>query len=182
VNSASIPDAISVRPRDLSGADIERVRQRFDSRVRKDPGPCWIWTGWTHAGYGRLDVWFPRRPPATRGRRLTLKAHHLAWFFEYGEWPTIHVLHSCDNPSCVRPDHLRQGTPADNARDKAERGRARTGNRKGEFNPAAKLTSGQVDEIRSRLGPGVVQRRIAEEFGVSYMTISRIATGRAWRQ
>jgi hypothetical protein len=74
---------------------------------------CWPWLGSrTVNGYGRL------------GNRY---AHRLVYEQEVGPIPDgLNVLHSCDNPPCVNPRHLRVGTQADNARDALERGRLNT--------------------------------------------------------
>lgn len=87
--------------------------ERFWSKVNKTDG-CWIWTAYRDdKGYGcfgfRGKVW---------------KAHRVAYELATGPIPTgAHILHSCDNPSCVNPEHLRAGTHADNMRDKVARGR-----------------------------------------------------------
>jgi hypothetical protein len=90
----------------------------FWNRVDETP-ECWIWAGdFTHAGYGHVNH---------KGK--TRMAHRMAYELEYGmpipkdKW----VLHKCDNPACVRPDHLYLGTPKDNARDAVERGRLHGG-------------------------------------------------------
>lgn len=88
--------------------------ERFWSRVDKS-GECWEWQGAKdRKGYGRL-----RR---AKIRNSPLHAHRYAWFLTNGEWPEC-ALHRCDNPSCVRPEHLFAGSVADNNRDMKEKRR-----------------------------------------------------------
>lgn len=96
-------------------AVIERIIKRSDM----GPG-CWVWTGSRSSwGYGRISV-----------DRRTEFVHRIAYRILVRDISTSRlVLHKCDNPPCWRPSHLYDGTNADNARDKIERGRAvyRTG-------------------------------------------------------
>ena len=89
--------------------------QKFWRRVAKGDG-CWLWTGGkNNLGYGRFYV-----------RQVLWRAHRVAWILERGEIPVgLWVLHHCDNPSCVRPDHLFLGTPKDNTADMYAKGRAK---------------------------------------------------------
>ena len=92
--------------------------KRFWDRVDKTDG-CWNWMGVKNKkGYGSFGC--------IKGINL---AHRASWFIHNGEIPkdkdnnycgTKLVLHECDNPSCVNPDHLFLGTDVDNGRDKAE--------------------------------------------------------------
>jgi hypothetical protein len=87
------------------------------------------------------------------------------------------VLHKCDVPSCVNPDHLFLGTQADNMRDRDAKGRTAMGERGG----GSKLTVSGVLEIRREIASGADQRGLARRHGIHYTTIRRIATGRTWR-
>lgn len=83
-----------------------------------DLGPCWTWTGATrNGGYGSIKI---------RGRRHC--THRVAWTMERGAIPgDMNVLHKCDNPPCVNPEHLFLGTDADNVHDMVAKGRQARG-------------------------------------------------------
>lgn len=87
--------------------------ERFWSKVTKSDG-CWEWTAHRDKkGYGSFGF---------SGK--VQKAHRVAYILTFGELPDgAHILHSCDNPSCVNPGHLRTGTHTDNMQDKVMRGR-----------------------------------------------------------
>lgn len=85
-------------------------------------------------------------------------------------------MHTCDNPPCVHPAHLRLGTHADNVADKVAKCRQARGERIG----AARLTEADVFVIRARLGSGETQVSIAEDYDVSRSTIAAIKTRRNW--
>ncbi len=102
----------------------------------------------------------------------------------------IDVLHSCDNPPCVRPDHLFAGTQQDNALDASRKGRLATGAAngavlhperlpRGEHHGGAKLDTATVMEIRCRW-PGDRQVDLAAEFGIAQTTVSKIVRGEKW--
>lgn len=133
---------------------------------------CIEWTRCKNAnGYGVLR----------RGGRNHL-VHRVALFDFMGiKASNLHVLHKCDNPGCVNPEHLYLGTHARNMADMKTRRRAKAGpgQGSGESNPASKLTAEQVLEIRRRTGEP--QRRLAREFGVIQQTISDIQRRRLWR-
>jgi hypothetical protein len=98
------------------------------------------------------------------------------------------VLHKCDTPSCINPEHLFLGTIADNHKDMDRKGR-RVNHRggpnnppRGEAHPMAILSSRQVDEIRGLIKAGMMQKKIAHQFGISKSMVSRIKLGRSWVQ
>jgi len=114
-----------------------QVAERLWQKVTKGEG-CWIFHGNRNAGgHGRLMD--------AEGR--IGYAHRISWELTNGR-PVpegLHVRHTCDNPPCVRPDHLVVGTHADNMNDMAERGRSVKGRA-----PWQKLSDDDVRDIRSR--------------------------------
>jgi len=156
---------------------LEQSIAAFWAKVKNGPvlrpelGPCWIWTGAkTRGGYGTLR----RRP------RGSIRAHRFAWEITYGELPRdVEACHLCDNPPCVRPDHLFRGTKLENMQDCSAKGRAFAHGP--ELRPGAKLTPDQVAEIRQKyLAGGVLQRELAAQFGVNQQSVSNIVRGETW--
>ena len=96
------------------------TRCRFWSKVRKGDG-CWEWAGCRSKGYGKIALGLESGLP--KGKRV-VKAHRVSWLIHFGPIPDgLFVCHRCDNPPCVRPDHLYLGTCADNSRDMIRKGR-----------------------------------------------------------
>ena len=96
----------------------------------------------------------------------TVGAHRVAYLLTHGVLPEV-ARHTCDNPPCVRPNHLIDGTHADNMRDRKERGRYGYRDQRGGKNPATTLTDADVLEMRRLARSGATHREIADLFGVS---------------
>ncbi|MFH0980288.1 MAG: HNH endonuclease [Planctomycetota bacterium] len=144
------------------------IEERFWSKVEKGPG-CWEWMS-TLNGSGYGTIW-------DNSRHLQKMAHRLSWEIHYGPvLASLGVLHRCDNPPCVRPDHLFLGTCQDNMQDASSKGRTA----RGERHPKHRLTVDQVREIRRRLARGEVQERLAAEFGITQGAVGHINNGRSW--
>lgn len=161
------------------------LAERFWAKVHKTDG-CWLWLGSLNGfGYGQIRGEWP-------GPRA-LRSHRASWILHCGPIPAgLSVLHRCDNPPCVRPDHLFLGTQSDNQRDMTTKGRHFRGERasalrlaiginRGERNVFAKLTEEQVKEIRAMHAAGVEQATIAAEFNVHAKTIGSVVTRATWR-
>lgn len=160
------------------------LAERFWAKVQKTDG-CWIWTAYLNEhGYGQIG---------TGGHRGTALAHRVSWVLAHGAIPEGHgVLHKCDTPACVRPDHLFTGTQDDNIADMVRKGRSArgdaTGPRKhpeamprGEGHVCAKLTDADVRAIRLRLAEGARPSDVGRTFGVARRTIADIRNGKTWR-
>ncbi len=159
---------------------------------------CSLWWGYlSKRGYGLFSI---------DGRRIG--AHRASWEIHNGPIPAgLDVCHKCDNPSCVRPDHLFLGTEQENLDDMKRKGRAATGDRngvrkhpervargdrsgpklypekhQGAFNGATKLTDHQVVEIRQLSATGTSQAELGRRFKVSAGAVGHIVRGETWKQ
>jgi len=135
------------------------LEQRFWEKVEKGDG-CWIWTGSrSPKGYGQL--W---------SEGTFLRSHRVSWLVHFGPIPEgMWVLHHCDNPPCVRPDHLYLGTAQQNSADRERRKRHA-------HKVHRSLTWQQAEEIRDARRRGVRLKPLAAKYGVSEVTIHNIAT------
>lgn len=143
-------------------------REEFDARYIPEPNSgCWLWLGMYQTGkeYGLFCF-----------RRETRKAHRASWEINHGKIPhEMHVLHHCDTPACVNPNHLFIGSHADNMADRGKKNRSR--GPLGEAAPAAKLTEDDVKQIRSSLKS---TKTLALIYGVNKSTIERILNRTTW--
>lgn len=112
------------------------------------------------------------------GKSVTVYASRVALRSKLGRpiTPGMQALHTCDNPPCVNPEHLYEGTPKQNTHDMISRGRRSDSHIKGGL-ATRKLTLEQVLEIRTRVSEGAIQASLAKEYGVSKQTISNVVNG-----
>ena len=148
----------------------DNTAERFWSKVAivDDDTSCWEWqAARLPSGYGRFGK--------------NDYAHRVAYEDIYGPIPAgMYVCHECDNPSCVRPDHLFAGTAADNNQDASRKGRSRGGVRRGEQNNKTRLTEQDVRAIRAEYASGVSQTALAQRYPVGQQAISRIVARHTW--
>ncbi len=149
----------------------EVLLAKFSARIDAgdwSTGPCWNWTGYcTPKGYG---VFGPRKKVQYRAHRFALQAY-------LGRQPAEMVLHKCDNPSCVNPHHLMEGSHGENMRQMAERRRAA----REERHHNAKLIAWEVVSIvLLNKGGDYTCEDLAGMFGVSKPTIIGVCSGRLW--
>lgn len=188
------------------------MADRFWSKVNKDGpvpshckqiGQCWVWTA---SASKRRNGSGPYGSFAVAKHKIR-RAHRVSWEMANGAIPTgLDVLHSCDNPLCVRPDHLFLGTDADNANDRETKGRGvylygnmngsrlhpetrargdRNGRRRhperfpvGEDSPGAKFSDETVREVRSLRAEGAGFTDIGRRFGMHRETARRMCAGK----
>lgn len=149
---------------------VPKVRvphETFWSCVEKGllPDDCWKWCGTTADGYGVFS-----------DHCRCFRAHRYSFWLHNGYWPMPQCRHTCDNPPCTNPAHLKAGTIQDNMRDKVERGRQARGERQGH----ARLTRSDVERIRQYLAESYSMREIARRFAVSPTAIGKIKAGETW--
>ncbi len=134
---------------------------------RPELGACHVWTGALHSsGYGSFRM------------KKTERAHRVAFFLSHGKWPDPCCLHKCDNPKCVRPDHLFEGTLVVNNADRDAKGRFVFS--RGESHGSAKLSESEVLAIIAIAASGKSQRVIAKRFGCSQQNINKIIRRKTW--
>jgi hypothetical protein len=146
------------------------IIDRFWEKVEKlETGlKCWEWKGYLNKGYGR---------PIINGK--SIYAHRFSFQLKHNRLinEDMSILHSCDNPKCVNPDHLSEGTHADNMADMKNKGRQH----RGEASPMSMLTNDIVLEIRAKYAKGdTTHRKLAEEYGISHTTVGYIINRIMW--
>lgn len=141
---------------------------RFWAKVdRREPDECWPWLGAAFNGYGRFWV-----------DGHIEQAHRYALALNLGRSVDAdkYVCHRCDNPPCVNPAHLYEGTDQDNVDDMTGQCRQAWGMRNGRRT----LTDQDVLSIRSQATAGASYGGLARMYAVDPSTISRVVAGKRW--
>lgn len=159
---------------------IKQYAEQFWAKVEKGMS-CWVWQGArkSEAGLDYGQFYY-------KGKRLA--SHRVAWELTNGIIPKgLCVLHKCDIPSCVNPDHLFLGTRKDNIADRHIKGRDSHGLRhsiacSGENHGSAKLNDNIVKQIRYLCKQGnMTHAQIAAKFGVHKSQISKVKLRTTWK-
>lgn len=156
------------------------LEERFWSKVDTSAGlwSCWLWTGARlPTGYGAFNV----------GGHRVVTASRFALSIALGRpvGDGLEACHTCDNPPCVNPGHLFEGSPSDNQRDSHAKGRdaARVHPEsivRGERQGNAKLTVDLVLRIRQQRATGALLRELAADYDLAISHVQRIVTGESW--
>lgn len=140
--------------------------KKFWSNTKTGP-ECWSWLGsFDRDGYPLF--WDGDNQKMMRGHQYSYELH-------FGPRDGKCVMHICDNPSCINPEHLRLGTQKENQADKVAKNRQA----KGEAQGASKLTEADVLQIRSRKSESYA--KLSQEFCVAPSTIYRIWNNKYWQ-
>jgi hypothetical protein len=163
-------------------ADPEKVELEWTGLVNRfmthvdtgsSPTGCWLWTGVIgDGGYAYFSI----------GYKTGLRAHRASYrLFKGAITEGLFVLHQCDNPPCVNPDHLSLGTHLENMQQRVMRGRYRSQSH-GENHVKSRLTAEQVIRIRELFATGeFTQTKLGEMFNVTVGSISDIVRNRVWK-
>jgi hypothetical protein len=141
--------------------------EKFWSRVdRGDPDACWEWQGGTNQdGYGMLTI-----------NKRHYVAHRVSFEIATEQEPKLQVLHTCDNPSCVNPKHLFEGTRSQNMQDMLAKGRW--------TKPVItrKLDCDIASAIRREFDQGAKKRALARKYDIVPKHVRDILDGKVWTQ
>ena len=139
---------------------MRSTAERFKRKVTiaKGTDDCSLWIGGKHKdGYGHFKI----------DGKMVL-AHRFAWFLETGKWPERQILHTCDNPPCVRFEHLFEGSQPDNIANMLSKGRA-------QLRGTAKLTDREAQAVRFLWAiEGLNYKELAALFNTNVTTIGFI--------
>jgi hypothetical protein len=162
---------LCLNPKHLVSTTLERFWSYVNKKtnnVGSDGLECWEWQASKNdQGYGTFQTKFG-----------SIRAHRYSYEIHFGPIDGYHVLHVCDNPSCIRPEHLKLGTNEDNVKDRNNKNR----NIYGEENFYSVLTESQVLEITDLyFNKKLSYAKLAIIYNVHEYTIRKILTGKSWK-
>lgn len=161
------------------------IEQRFWAKVKKTD-TCWLWTGAKrNKGYGAFTY-------TENGKLVQDRAHRYSYRLHISPIPLgMFVLHRCDTPACVNPDHLFLGTNEDNIRDMLAKGRHIPGGthigdqgawKRGTRHHAVKLTEDDVREMRRLYAEGGWSySQLGKRFGVNTSAAYKVVKRLLWK-
>lgn len=151
------------------------LEDKFWEKAKEVNSGCWEWQASRNKkGYGNFYL------SVGHSKDKHCLAHRMSWILTYGEIPDgLQVLHDCDNPSCVNPEHLFLGTNDDNVQDKIQKGRMRT--LRGEESPSSKLTEAKVRKMRELKNKGYSYAELGRKFNVDTSTARYVCIGKLWK-
>lgn len=158
-----------VNPEHIIPATLEN---RFWLRVVKT-NDCWRWTGCKDKdGYGKIGA-------RIDGKNFYGRAHRVSWELHNNQKipKGLVICHRCDNPECTNPTHLFLGTPAENSKDAAKKGRMP----RGENSPRARFTEIQILKARTLRDLGVPGKQISQWIGIRGGNLHRILSDEGWK-
>lgn len=154
------------------GRKTTDINERFWKFVQipENKNDCWIWNGYKNrAGYGWFHV---------SGHTLSNHAQRISWELTYGHPGKAHVLHKCDNPACVNPDHLFLGDQKANMKDMHLKNR----HAKGETNGISYLKEEDIIKIREMyLTKKYTHMELAVIFNTTRRHIGHIINRQVWK-
>lgn len=158
---------------DVKKATPERFWTKIGVAALSD---CWIWLAFFRPTYPGYNI-------KGDGKWRSSYDHRLMYEFMFDSFDKkLEVLHTCDNPKCVNPNHLWQGTQADNIKDMMEKGRKSYNNGSiGSKNPRAKINEGIVLKIKTELAnKKLSHKQVAKMFNVSKQCVDHINANNTW--
>ncbi|RPI85131.1 MAG: hypothetical protein EHM34_00045 [Nitrosopumilales archaeon] len=146
------------------------MKNKLLSRIDIKDNGCWEWKGAKHRqGYGNIGY-----------KRKVCLAHRISWKLFRGDLrDDILVLHKCDNPPCINPDHLFLGSDRDNVLDSISKGRFYRA--KGKDHYFSRFSNEQIKEIRKLSESGITYDKIAKLFDSHKATICHIVKRKSWK-
>ena len=142
---------------------LMKMKLSYDKYVVKNESGCWDWSG-NKRGLGYGSFMFRKKQIAAH--RYSYMLHNLKSIPG-----SMIIMHTCDNPSCSNPIHLKLGTVLDNNRDMIKKGR----------NPMSKLSVEIVKEIRKDFQDGTMSKDIMNKYGICAMTVHKIKMNTTWK-
>lgn len=165
------------------------VRKRFFERFEKAPSGCWIWTGTKikmgRYFYGAIGGLIDGVRYVAKGQKIG--AHRASWILHNGPIPEgdgVHgtvVMHKCDNPLCVNPEHLMLGSQQDNVRDMNAKKRGNTTGLSPKFGTDHRNSALSKDQLKYVVESLKTAIEVAKELGVSRHLINRVRLGDSYK-